>query len=93
MITFLSGMTTMGYLIASLFFFRFWRRTSDSLFVYFGVAFCLLAITQALSALSGIPSDGQAWIYLLRLLAFALLIVGIVAKNLGNASEGAARER
>jgi hypothetical protein len=86
MIAFLSGMTTMGYLIAGLFFFRFWWRTRDNLFVYFGVSFWILAVSQALSALAGIPSDDQAWIYLLRFAAFALLVVGIVAKNMGDAN-------
>jgi hypothetical protein len=86
MLGFLSGMTAMGYIIAGLFFFRFWWRTRDRLFVYFGVSFCLLAIGQALSARSGIPSDGQSWIYLLRLAAFTLLIVGIIEKNLGEAT-------
>lgn len=83
MITFLSGMTTMGYLLASLFFFRFWRQTNDGLFVYFGVSFLMLALSQALTAITATPSDDQSWIYLLRLAAFTLLIVGIVAKNLG----------
>ena len=86
MLPFLSGMTTMGYLIAGLFFFRFWWRTRDRLFVFFGVSFCILAISQALSALAVIPSDDQAWIYLLRFVGFALLIVGIVAKNMGDAN-------
>jgi hypothetical protein len=83
MIGFLSGMTTMGYVIAGLFFFRFWLRTTDKLFAFFGVAFCLLAISQALSALADIPRDDQSWIYLLRFAAFMLLIAGIIGKNLG----------
>ena len=86
MLAFLSGMTTMGYVIAGLFFFRFWWRTRDRLFVYFGVSFCLLAISQALSALSGISGDAQSWIYLPRLAAFTLLIVGIIGKNIGEAT-------
>jgi hypothetical protein len=78
---FLSGMITMGYLLAGLFFFRFWRRTKDMLFTYFGVSFLLLAVSQGLSALAEIPSEGKSWIYLLRLAAFTLLIVGIIWKN------------
>jgi hypothetical protein len=81
MITFLSGMATMGFLVAGVFFFRFWRKTSDSLFIYFGISFCLLAAGQALVTLTQIPSDDRAWIYLLRLAAFMLLIVGIAMKN------------
>lgn len=90
----LAGMTTMGSLIAGLFFFRFWRRTGDALFVYFGISFWLLAVGQALSVLSDTPRDDQSWIYLIRLASFVLLIVGIVGKNVkGRASRGIARRK
>ncbi len=39
----LYGMITMGFLIAALFFVRFWRRTADPLFATFALAFVLLA--------------------------------------------------
>jgi hypothetical protein len=87
MTSFLQGMTTMGFLISGLFFFRFWRRTRDMLFVYFGISFLLLAIGQAFSALASFPSDDQSWIYLWRLAAFTLLIVGIIAKNVGQSAK------
>jgi hypothetical protein len=91
---FIGGMTTMGYLIAGLFFFRFWWRTSDRLFGYFGVSFFILAVSQAASALAAIPSEDQTWIYLLRLVAFTLLIIGIIQKNLGEANRNSgARSR
>jgi hypothetical protein len=83
---FVSGLTTMGFVTAGLFFFRFWRRTGDALFVYFAVSFCLLAISQALAAVSGIPREDQSWIYLLRLAAFLLLIIGIIGKNFRRSS-------
>jgi hypothetical protein len=83
MLDFVSGMATMGFVAAGLFFFRFWSRTRDAIFVYFSVAFSLLAIGQALGTLTELAGDDRAWIYLLRLAAFALLIVGIVAKNFG----------
>jgi hypothetical protein len=81
--TFLSGAITAGFLIASLFFLSFWRRTHDSLFAAFAAAFLLLAANQALIILAGIPEEHRSWIYLLRLAAFALLIVAIVRKNIG----------
>lgn len=87
MLDFLSGMTTMGFLVAGLFFFRFWIRTSDAIFVYFGISFCVLAISQALGTLADISGEGRIWVYLLRLAAFTLLIVGIVVKNFGNAGK------
>jgi hypothetical protein len=80
---FLSGAITAGFVIASLFFFSFWRRTRDSLFAAFGAAFLLLAANQALITLAGIPEEHRSWIYLLRLAAFALLIVAIIRKNVG----------
>jgi hypothetical protein len=87
MALFLSGMTTMGFVIASLFFFRFWRRTRDEIFVYFGASFCILAVSQAIGSLAEIPSDDRTWIYLLRFAAFTLLVVGIVVKNVKNGRE------
>jgi hypothetical protein len=78
---FLSGVSTAGFLIASLFFFSFWRRTSDSLFAAFGLAFLLLAANQAILTLAQISEEHRSWVYLLRLAAFALLIFAIIRKN------------
>ena len=80
---FLSGVITAGFILASLFFFSFWRRTWDSLFAAFGAAFLLLAANQALLTLAGIPEEHRSWVYLLRLAAFALLIIAIIRKNVG----------
>ncbi|HEY1637003.1 MAG TPA: DUF5985 family protein [Rhizomicrobium sp.] len=79
---FLSGAITAGFLIASLFFLSFWRRTRDSLFAAFAAAFLLLAANQALITLAGIPEEHRSWVYLLRLAAFALLIIAIIRKNI-----------
>jgi hypothetical protein len=78
---FLAGMTTMGFLVAAVFFVRFWWRTRDGLFATFGAAFLLLALNQAVVALALLPREEQPYAYLLRLLAFGLLIVAIVRKN------------
>lgn len=79
---FLNGALTMGFVVAAMFFFRFWRRTHDQLFLAFGAAFLILAVAQGLIALSGIPRENQAWLYLLRFAGFGLLIVAIVFKNI-----------
>jgi hypothetical protein len=78
---FFAGMITMGYFVASAFFFRFWVRTSDALFIAFSVAFLLLAISAALASLLSLPYEERSWLYLLRLAAFVLLIVAILGKN------------
>jgi hypothetical protein len=81
---FMSGMATMGFFVGGLFFFRFWSRTRERLFAIFGVAFCLLAINQMLSpaAVFGPPSEELAYVYLLGIVGYLMLIAGIVAKNL-----------
>lgn len=78
---FSAGLITMGYLIAGLFFFRFWRQTGDQLFVTFGCAFLLFSLNQALVTLSGLPHEESSWLYLLRLAGFGLIIVAVVRKN------------
>ncbi len=80
---FLSGAITLGFLFAGLFFLRFWRRTSDGLFLAFALAFWLLGLNQALLAFSHVPVEERTWLYLLRLAAFALILIAIVFKNRG----------
>jgi hypothetical protein len=81
MYNFLSGMVTAGYLVAALFFFRFWRRTNDSLFANFSIAFLLFASGQFGSILFEGSHDDTTWIFVPRLIGFVLLLVAIVRKN------------
>jgi uncharacterized membrane protein YoaK (UPF0700 family) len=80
--SFMAGMAMMGFIIAGLFFFRFWSRTRDRLFAIFGVAFLLMAVNEAFVDVSGSPTNEVVLAYVLRIIAFLMLIVGIVAKNL-----------
>jgi Family of unknown function (DUF5985) len=77
-VLFLSGFLTMGYAIASLFFLRFFRQSRDALFGWFAAAFGLLAAQRVVLTLSAETSEA---IYLLRLAAFAMIIIAIVGKN------------
>ncbi|TFI58324.1 hypothetical protein E2493_10070 [Sphingomonas parva] len=81
LLNFLAGAITFGFLLAALYFARFWRRTGDPLFRSFAAAFGLLGLGQALLALANVPVEERSWIYLIRLLAFALIIAAIVRKN------------
>lgn len=80
---FFSGMIATGFAVCAVFFLRFWRRTRDSLFLVFSIAFLLLALNQALTTLLGLPLEERSWLYLLRLAAFLIIIVAIVRKNMG----------
>lgn len=78
---FLAGAVTMGFAIASLFFLRFWRRTGDRLFMTFALAFFLLGLSQALVVLAQIPVEDRSPLFLLRLAAFAIIILAVVNKS------------
>ena len=82
---FMSGLIVMGFAIAGLFFLKFWTRTRDPLFAIFAVAFWLLAMNQALIARFGVVREERSWIYLVRLAAFVLIILAVLAKNLSRA--------
>lgn len=82
MIAFLSGAVTLGALVASLFFLRFWRKTSDRFFLAFAVAFLLLALNQALAQWIGAADERAGYTYLLRVVAFVLILAAIIDKNL-----------
>lgn len=77
----LSGAIVMGYLVAGLFFLKFWRGTHDRLFLIFGAAFWLLALQRALLALLAEAPGSHLYLYVMRLLAFVLIIVAIIDKN------------
>ncbi len=79
---FLSGIITAGFLVGALFFARFWTRSRDLLFLAFSVAFCLLALNQALLTLTAVSKEEQSWIYLLRLAAFVVIALAILHKNI-----------
>ena len=75
------AVVTMGFVVAGLFFLRFWKRTGDSLFLAFALAFWLLGLTQALLALADVLIEERSWLYLIRLAAFSLILLSIWLKN------------
>lgn len=78
---FLSGAVSFGFLVCGLFFLRFWRRTRDQLFLSFALAFALLGAGQGIVALARLPTEEQGSLYLIRLAAFAVILVAILRKN------------
>jgi hypothetical protein len=84
---FLSGAVTVGFAISGLFFLRFWWRTRERLFAAFALAFWLLGLTQALLTFTSVPIEERSWLFLLRLAAFSLILVSILAKNRASPSD------
>jgi hypothetical protein len=91
MIEFLAGAVTVGYLIAAGFFARYWRKTGERLFLIFAVAFVLLALNQALAHVLAVVSEPSSFVYGLRALAFLLILLAIIDKNLFAGDGGVAR--
>lgn len=77
---FLQGMVVMGCATIGVFFLRFWKKTRDRLFLFFCAAFWLLGINWL--ALSFTNADEpHTELYVVRLIAFVLILFGIWDKN------------
>jgi hypothetical protein len=79
--TFLLGALAMASAVAGLFFLRFWTLSRDRLFVFFSLGFFGLGLTWATLGLFHPGEETRHYYYVLRLVAFALFIAGIVDKN------------
>lgn len=77
------GVLAMASLVAALFFLRYYRATRERLFAFFSVAFVGLTTNWTVLAIVNHPVDEarQAQAYVIRLVAFVVLIVGIIDKN------------
>ncbi len=78
---FVSGLIVAGYLVIALFFLKFWRQSRDRLFIFFSVAFWLLALQRALLTLLVLSDATTVVLYGLRALAFLMIVYAIVDKN------------
>ncbi|MDX2020424.1 MAG: DUF5985 family protein [Deltaproteobacteria bacterium] len=78
---FCSGAFALACLAVALFFFRFWRKSQERLFAILCSAFALLALERTVLASVPAAHESRHWIYLARLVAFALIIIGVLDKN------------
>jgi hypothetical protein len=78
---FITGASTMAFLAAAAFFARFWKETSDRLFVLFAIAFSALALNRALIVFYPVARESQPYVYLMRLFAFVLIAYAVIDKN------------
>jgi len=78
---FLWGALTMSSALAALFFLRFWRMTGDRFFVFFALAFVAIGLNWAMSAILNVADEQHVYLYVVRLIGFLLIIVGILDKN------------
>src|SRR5581483_581402 len=77
----MSGMIVAGYAVVALLFLRSWRDTRDRLFAIFAAAFALLAVQHLALSLSDQLVEERVYLYVLRLVAFLLILYAIADKN------------
>jgi hypothetical protein len=78
---FLLGVIVTASLTAGAFFLRFWRQTRDILFLAFAAAFIIEGLNRIGFLFVERPNEGSPTIYLVRLIAFLLILAAIVRKN------------
>jgi hypothetical protein len=79
---FLWGLLAMASAVASLLFLRYGRLTRDRLFLYFSAAFLAMTLNWVGIAIIEPSNEHRYLAYALRLLAFVLILIGIIDKNL-----------
>jgi hypothetical protein len=80
-VSFLHGGVAMGCLIVGVFFLRFWQQSRDRLFLRFASAFWILALSYALLGLVAFATEWRVYVFVVRLLAFCMILYGIFEKN------------
>lgn len=81
MMQMLTGAIALGWLVAGLFFFRFWHHTRDRFFLWFAISFWLEAGNRVALALWDGAREDSPVLYCVRLLAYGLIILAIWQKN------------
>jgi uncharacterized protein DUF5985 len=77
----LSGGIATASIIAGVFFLRFWRSSRDRFFLYFAASFLMEGVNRFVLYLSvGLQEDAPGY-YVIRLVAYGLIVIAIVAKN------------
>lgn len=78
---FLLGIIVTASLTAAAFFLKFWRASRDPLFLAFALAFLIEGVNRIGFLLVERPNEGSPAIYVVRLLAFLLILAAILRKN------------
>lgn len=77
----LTGAIALASLLAGLFFFRFWRQTRDTFFLYFAASFAIEGANRIVLGLVAVPDEKAPLFYIVRLVAYGLILVAIWQKN------------
>jgi hypothetical protein len=78
---FLWGAIAMACFASGLFFLRYFAQSRERLFAFFCLAFWTLALHWMLLAAREPAAETRHYYYIIRLVAFGLILAGIVDKN------------
>ena len=78
----LTGAIAMASAVIALFFLRFWRASGDRFFLYFALSFAIEGLHRVVAALLYHDNEDSPLHYLVRLLAYGLILWAILEKNL-----------
>jgi hypothetical protein len=78
---FIWGALAMASWVAGLLFLRYWKESRERLFVMFALAFWSLGLSWAGLAIENPPDETRHYFYILRLIAFLLIICAVIDKN------------
>jgi uncharacterized membrane protein HdeD (DUF308 family) len=78
---FLLGVIVAASLTAGAFFIRFWRQTSDQLFMLFGAAFIIEGLNRIVFLFLADPDEGHPAVFGVRLFAYLLILAAIIRKT------------
>lgn len=78
---FVLGFTAFGCLAIAMFFLRFWRVTADRFFALMALGFAIFAVNRTVLAFFDEDSEARPILYVVRLLAFAVILAAIIDKN------------
>jgi hypothetical protein len=80
---FLLGVIVTCSLTAAAFFYRFWRRTRDLLFLAFAASFLIEGVNRLGFLFLEAPNEGAPHLYVVRLISYLLILLAILHKNRG----------
>jgi hypothetical protein len=89
----LMGAISMASIVTSLFFLRFWRSTRDRFFLFFALSFFIEGCNRILLGMLGRLGEDAPGYYLVRLLAYGLILIAILDKNRPRAKDKSAPPR
>jgi hypothetical protein len=89
---FLWGLLAMASAVSSLLFLRYGNVTRERLFLFFSAAFLAMTFNWLGLAIIEPDNEHRHVAYMLRLLAFVLILIGIIDKNV-RAARGADQAR